>query len=329
MMIRPTRTTVVKGLNVTVRREGSVRKRSHTVKLDSGLYVLRYVAAADDAPLIRVKPSPADPTCAISLSSVPGGSHDGLTLPGQCILVRAEKPGALNLTVSSTRPNGSLDAEVRLERIMFSDEAVSNHLPEQAHWSAGSACQPDVEILAHVSRRGDVVGEQGEWICGPDLPMVIEGLEIRWPHKPSNVNLRYTVTVGRNRQRLQEAVVGQFAGTRGKAFPIVGLTLALGGPGAGDYELKADSLFLGAQITSKHGSQITFAGPTGREPLVGFRLTVVQSRNRIESIQEMATPDGVVMKQVGRVRVYRPALVSAPEINRSPRADRPQTQIRR
>ena len=39
------------------------------------------------------------------------------------------KPGALNLTVSATRPNGSLDAEVRLERIVSSDEAVSNYAP--------------------------------------------------------------------------------------------------------------------------------------------------------------------------------------------------------
>jgi hypothetical protein len=306
---------------IGVRREISIRERNHTMIVGSGLYVLRYVStiAADDAPLIRVRPSPRD-TRGISLFSVPGGSNDSLTSPGECILVRAEKPGALDLTVSSTRPNGSLDAEMRLERIASSDEAVSNRLPGQTRRSAGSASQPDVELLAHVSRRGDVVCEQGEWICGPDLPMAIEGLEIRWPNKPSGVNLRYTVTVGPNRQRLQEAVVGQFAGNRGKAAPIVGLTLALSGPGATDYELRTDALFLGAQIASKNGSQITFAGPTGREPLVGFRMAVVKARNRTEFAQEMATQESVVMKQTGRVRVYRPASVPAPRINGSARA---------
>lgn len=284
----------------------------------SGLYLLRYVStrAPEGFPIVRVKPSPTDGS-GISLQPFPGHTSDDLVTPGECILIRAEHPGALDLTVSSARPNGSLEAEVRLERIVSSDNGLSER---HSHSVVNESVKPDVKILAHVAHRGDCLVGQGEWIGGPDLPMAIEGFEIRWPNKPADVDLRYAAATGKlARNRMPEKSVGQFAGTRGKATPLLGLSLALRGPRAADYEIRAEALFLGSQAERKSGSDILFSGPTGREPLVGLRLSVVKTSNLPKLAQPAATPEAVVMRQVGRVRVYRPALVPTPGLSEGAR----------
>jgi hypothetical protein len=308
---------------MSVARERSARERSHTMIVGIGLYVLRYVSAgaADDYPFVAVRLSPNDGH-GISLMSMPGGSVDGLEAPGDCLVVRAERPGALSLTVAATQANGSLDSELRLERIGAASDAPSRRPTPPTIRTVAARTEPKVSVLAHVSRRGDVVSEQGEWICGPDLPIPIEGLEIQWPDKPSGVDIRYTVAVSRsNQMRVLEGTVGQFAGTRGKATPIVGFDLALSGPGASDYELRAAALFLGAPIAAKSGSELTFMGPTGREPLVGVRVAIALVGNSREIASRTAVRKSAAKKQLGQVRVHRPALAPAPRMSWSNEAD--------
>jgi hypothetical protein len=225
-------------------------------------------------------------------------------------LIRAERPGALDLTVCATQPDGSLDAEVRLERIASSElEKTDAAATETARPAVTS---PELELLAHVARRGDVTAQRGEWICGPDSPAAIEGLEVRWPNKPADVELHYTLTVGQDhRQRLMEKTSGQFAGTRGKALPIVGITLALSGAAAAAYELCGDALFENSPVMSKSGLEIAFSGPTGREPLVGLRLGLA-TRKDPKLVAEADNKQAVAVKQIGRVRVYRPGAVPPP-----------------
>jgi hypothetical protein len=106
--------------------------------------------------------------------------------------------------------------------------------------------------------------------------------------------------------------LGQFAGTRGKSIPLLGLTLGLKGAHASSYELRCDAMFLGSSVVSKHGSELTFSGPTGREPLVGFRLSIAAIRKNHTRVRTKTNREGVSVSQVGKVRVYRPASVSAP-----------------
>ena len=296
------------------------RERSHTMIVGSGLYVLRYASAGadNDFPIVGVRPS-ANSDAGISLLPAPGRKGFDLASPGDCILVRAERPGALEVTVSAATKQGSLEAEVRLERI-------TSRPTEREAWNSGSEriATPDVRILSHVAKRGDAVCEQGEWIGGADHPACIEGIEVQWSNKPADVELHYTVTVDpQARRRLQEKVAGEYAGTRGKTMPLVGLTLALSGSRARDYELRADALFQGSAVLAKEGAEIALSGPTGREPLVGLRLTIVTARNVSDVAQPANRSDAVVMKQVGRVRVYRPGSVRPPKtregVNRSVR----------
>lgn len=296
------------------------RERRHAMIVGAGFYLLRYASsrASDHVPTIRVTLSPSEGK-GITLLPVPGRSGNSLTAPGECILIRAEQPGALELTVGASAPNGSLEAEVRLERIAAAETGARQDSTDAPPLSAEA--QPELELLAHVSWRGDVPFKQGAWICGPDRPMAIEGLEIRWPDKPADVDLRYGVIIGRrDRPVLEQRQTGRFAGTRGQAAPLLGVTLALSGPRAREYELRADALFHGSAAMSKSGSDIAFYGPTGREPLVGFRLSVVKTRIEPEVVQPPVKARAVAMKQVGRVRVYRPGAGPAPKNKRAVRA---------
>jgi hypothetical protein len=278
-----------------------------------GSYLLRYVSAgaANHPPVVRVKSSPKDGK-GISLVPVTDDLGRGLRSPGDYLLVHAKRSGAIDLTVSASRPNGSLEAEVRLERIAAVEEPQKKAAPKASVKVAAREIEPEVEILAHVSHRGDLVSGQGEWICGPDCPMPIEGIEIRWPNKPAGVSLGYEVAAGvRRRERSHELQVGQFAGSRGEASPLVGIKLRLTGPNAAHYELVAEALFLGSQVDSRSGQEIFFAGSTGREPLVGLRLSIATRRHSSRTDDMARNLGPVIMKQVGDVRVYRPARTSA------------------
>jgi hypothetical protein len=279
-----------------------------------GSYLLRYVSAgaANHPPVVRVKASPKDGK-GISLVPVTDDLGRGLRSPGDYLLVHARRTGAIDLTVSANRPNGSLEAEVRLERIAAVEEPHKKAIAKTSVKVAAREIEPEVEILAHVSHRGDLVSAQGEWICGPDCPMPIEGIEIRWPNKPAGVSLGYEVAAGvRRRERSRELQAGQFAGSRGEASPLVGIKLRLMGPNAAHYELVAEALFLGSQVDSRSGQEIFFAGSTGREPLVGLRLSIATQRHSSKTDDMVRNLGPVIMKQVGDVRVYRPARSSAP-----------------
>jgi hypothetical protein len=275
----------------------------------AGLYILRYVsakAAAPRCPFVTVKIPPRNGR-GISLISVPDGAHDSLAAPGDCIVVRAENSGALNLTVSTADPETSLDAEFRLERIVtVGEERTGDQKNARAQ-----AIKLGIEIVAHVSRQGDVSAGPGEWICGPDRPSPIEGIQIQWPNKPADVELEYTVAVSRaNQKRVLGGVAGDFVGIRGKSTPIVSLDLALTGPGASKFDLRADALFLGGAITSKRGNELSFAGPTGREPLVGLRLAAVTADAQSKDAPYAVAAASPGQSQLGKVRVYRPAAPS-------------------
>lgn len=293
------------------------RERSHTMVVDEGSYLLRYVSTGTPnfPPAVRVKASQKD-NKQISLVPVTGGRN--MQSPGDCMLVHVTQTSAIDLTVFN-KPTGSLEAELRLERISGSEGVPKKTIVKAAPQSETVIDRPtevNLDILAHVAHRGDVLHSQGEWICGPECPMQIEGIEIRWPSAPAGVGLSYEVSTSiRGREWSSEKKAGQFAGSRGKAKPLVALKLRLTGPNAHRYTLVADALFLSCQIDSRSGQEISFGGPSGREPLVGLRVSVAAQRHSSQSDEMTRKPGSkagmLVTKQIGKVRVYRPARSSA------------------
>jgi hypothetical protein len=260
--------------------------------VDRGLFLVRYAAAEDEVgpPKVRVSVDPSRDND-ILLILHPDHADATLSQPGSCLVVMATRPGELIVEVTPSQRNGSSAATVKIEPLT---QGAAE--PSQA-WEptfAGSG----LRVLGHVAGIGDVFVGAQEWLAGPSAPSRIEGLAIEWPDKPRDVTLRYAVTTAKANAgsgRIME--LGTYAGTRGRALPIVSVALDLTGPGASRFEICAEAIFLGSPQVRATGRRAVLAGPTGREPLVGFRLHMTELMKQPSSART-STPSG-------RVRVFR------------------------
>jgi hypothetical protein len=279
-----------------------------TVRISEGLFLLRYVSskAGLNAPTVSVM-APVDPGIDVI---APADEGPRLVAPGDGLVVRATRGALLNLSVTPIQRNGSCDAELVLERVSTS---IRQEMPlpasdELARRVAASGTN-QIEVLAHVARRGDIVVRSGEWICGPQLPMAIEGLEIRWANRRQDLDIISRATVNaRGLRTLAEQPIGCFLGTRGRAAPITALTLNLVGSAAVDFLLNCDALFFGQHVISTSGRACILSGPTGREALVGLRLSVVAAVEQ-KAQQPLMHLD---TQSAEDIRVATPRLTSIP-----------------
>jgi hypothetical protein len=246
------------------------------LRIPAGLSVLRYISAADAAKPPTVRVGPRSSGTRLDLIPVPGEAQHILRVPGAAIALIAGAETELMVAVVQQLGSTSADVELHLE-------LVARALPWNAQEESGgnghlesAPSKPGlISVLGHVARLGDVVVASGEWLGGPEFPTRIEGVEIRWPGMPRGLDLEYSVTIGgKLRRQLPFCRVSEFAGSKGRSAPIVALTIVLRGEAAVWYSIKADCLFLGAQMMSRSGREIVLTGPTGREPLVGLRLAV-------------------------------------------------------
>jgi hypothetical protein len=250
------------------------------VSVSAGLSVLRYISAEDAAtpPTVRVAPRSAGRR--LDFIPVPGEAEHVLRAPGAAIVLVAEAKTELTITIIRQPRSRSATVDLHLELLSaaLSDALSSDVQGARGEGSDVGAClrQPSrVSVLGHVARRGDVLVRSGEWLGGPEFPARIEGLEIRWPDMPRDLQLEYSVVIGGSTLRkLPACRVSEFTGTRGRAAPIVGLIIGLSGEIASSYRIKADCMFLGGQMISESGQKLILSGPTGREPLVGLRLWI-------------------------------------------------------
>ncbi len=143
-----------------------------------------------------------------------------------------------------------------------------------------------------------------EWIAGPSAPSRIEGISIEWPGKPQDLDIHYAVKTAKPQTISGRKLgLGSFAGTRGKAMPIVSVMFELSGPGSTDYQFAAEAIFLGAPAKRITGKRVVASGPTGREPLVGLRLSVENAGAAARPQKKPSASKPV--RSEGRVRVFR------------------------
>ena len=258
---------------------------------------MRYATADDESrpPQVRVL---VNPKYQKNLELVLSPDHDDAVLrrPGSCLVVRASKPGQLLVEVVPVGTDGSTAATIQIETLSQGEVATNQRE------STAEVDFAHLSLLGHVAGSGDVHARADEWIAGPGAPARIEGLLIDWPGKPDELDIRYSVKLARPHAasgRITE--LGGYAGTRGLSLPIVSVGIELTGPGASDFQLSAEAAFLGAPLTRKSGKQVAISGPTGREPLVGFRLRLDETSM---PLQPKLTPV-TKAKSSGRVRIFR------------------------
>jgi hypothetical protein len=285
------------------------------VEVDKGLFILRYAKADDEnrPPWIAVSPRPAS-NGAIEFMLHPDNAEAILWRPGACLVVRASAPGKLEVAVTPFDRNGSTAATVRIEPLSqgMGGEIRSARAAEAPSRRAGDV--DDFRVLAHVASIGDVSTGPDQWIAGPSRPSRIEGFSLEWPGAPDGLDMRYSVKTARALAVSGQAMrPGDFAGTKGKALGLVGVSFEMSGPAADDYQFVAEAIFLGAPAMRAAGKRIDLAGPTGREPLVGLRVgPELRGRNvgrparpEISRNDEPRLTPVVSPRPSGRVRVFR------------------------
>jgi hypothetical protein len=174
------------------------------------------------------------------------------------------------------------------------------------------ASSGDVEfkLIGHLAYLGDVVVDHGAWLAGPAAPAPIEGLCFR------------TDTATENWFELQTLVKGQrdwsawrpatdFAGTKGRGLPLLGVRCRVTSQAPADIELEASALFLGAPVVHQRGRTVEFVSMGGHDPLIGlnFKATLRPVADR----SPVASPVAATRSE-RRVRVFR-AGVEQPLLN--------------
>ena len=272
----------------------SARELRSAVEVAAGLFALRYAAGPEDGsepPFIRVD-VPAAHRKYIQIVATPGDAGDALDRPGSVLVVRAERAGSIALHAMARSLRGSVEAQVKLERLGFAPAAA----PVRHEPAPRAAAVPSLEVLAHVARRGDTRAAEGQWIAGPEYPLPIEGLSISGP-----VALEYQIKLGSpSSEWTTWARNDEFIGARGRAARIFGLRVRLAQNSRASGRLTAEALFLSRSVTRAAGPEIEFISQSAREPLVGISL-------KLEAGE--APPKAIVSEQPrsGRVRVFRSA----------------------
>ena len=302
-------------------------KQSRVVDVDKGLVIVRYATAVDEIrpPKIEVLVNPKDEKH-IELISNPLHSDAVLSRPGACLVVRAMQPGKLLVEVIPFDDDGSTAATVKVEMLSQGETSEA-----QLALTVGSGYNPvakshvdldRLRIVGHVAGIGDVTARADEWVAGPSAPARIEGFSIVWPGKPDDLDIRYCVKLARPHAVSGRMMgLGAYAGTRGRALPIVGIRLEMSGAAASSFRMVSEAAFLGAPIARTSGKQIEMSGPTGREPLVGFRLRLDEINI---PLQPVLTPSA---RSQGRVRVFRSRAAES-QLHSDPQSFDPSTRSR-
>jgi hypothetical protein len=278
-------------------------RQRRIVDIDRGLFLVRYVAAEDEArpPTVKVSPEPVEDEN-VGLVLHPDQEEGVLWQPGTCLVIRSAAKSKVSIEVAAAQDNGSVAATVRMERLTQGEMPSGLFaIGEPVNLSYNL---DDLRLIGHLASIGDVVVNANKWLAGPAAPSRIEGFSIEWSRKPEDVDICYSVKTGKPQTISGRTVnLGSFAGTRGKAMPVVGLMLELSGLGAANLQFNVEAIFLGSPAKRIRGPRIVLAGQTGREPLVGLRVGLEQVNGTAQPRPATSgTPSG---RASSGVRVFR------------------------
>jgi hypothetical protein len=278
-------------------------RKTKIVEIDRGLFLVRYATAEDQMqpPTIAVAPHAASEK---NISFILHPDHDRALLfqPGRCLVVRATAPGKLLIDVAPLQEGGSAAATIRIEAL--NQGKASSFVEREKTRNGLQRDFRDFRVRGHIANIGDVIVNANEWLAGPAAPSRIEGISIEWPGKPQDINIRYSVKTARAQAISDRQMeLGSFAGTRGKALPIVGITLEIFGPAAANFQLSAEAIFLGSPVARATGDRLVLSGPTGREPLVGLRIGAEELEMAAATLSKPSANRPA--RPPSRVRVFR------------------------
>ncbi|CAL80609.1 hypothetical protein BRADO7023 [Bradyrhizobium sp. ORS 278] len=276
-----------------------------SIDLARGLFLVRYNGAEDKAspPLVRVAPDRSS-TESCTVITAPDSVDGTLYAPDSALVVSVLRPSRLTVEVIAQQPGGSTAANVKIEPLTQGQKWERS---PAARAAGSTSALPELQIMAHVAGVGDVTEVSNAWVAGPTAPARIEGICLLWPNKPHDLDIQYAVRFARPQRGDNQLVpLGTFAGTRGRALPLTGISLETSGPGANRYNFAVEAIFLGAPAMRVTGKRINLSGPSGREPLVGLKISIEEApSNILPSPPARGAMDAGTPRSGGRVRVFR------------------------
>jgi len=243
-----------------------------------GIFVLSYALAEEVRahPAVKVSLDPQTPG-SVSFILAEGDKKREITLwqPGTAVIVKVSQPSRIFIEVVPLIPGASTNATIKIDAVLQGEDQFQSlgQAPGQVKQDLNL---DSLKLYGHVAGRGDIEVRADEWMAGPAVPARIEGIAIEWVHKPRNLDLRYSaIGPGSNAAVSPMVSLGGFAGTRSRALPLLGLALELTGSGTSEVQLAVEALFLGTPIIRETGERVTLSGPSGLEPLIGLKLSIV------------------------------------------------------
>jgi hypothetical protein len=276
--------------------------REMHLEVRPGLYALRYVSSANarTAPVATVRPVSTSADC-IQIVTVPGSRQGDLAAPGSSVVIVASSAGAVQISLTPFEDSQNLDAKFSLDLLCSAEIPRSVSAPAspitngKAQREQQRMADPSLDLVAHVSRRGDVGVDEEGWIAGPRAPSAVEAVQIAVRGAEIGVAAQFRNVASRSSWSDWMAP-GAVIGVAQKACPLTGLRLKLVGSNAERFELAGEALFLGTPKILAQGSEINLIGPGELDPLIGLKLALVE-RSPITATRTPAKPS--------RVRVFR------------------------
>ena len=218
----------------------------HTMALDPGLYCIFNIPGSPAAgpegglPGVRVTTMPGRQGGAVSLA---GFQADGWIGSDSGALVRVAGSAAEVLVTVYQQPDSTLDAP-KLQVVRLSGEGSAPPVPmaEPGQQAAGKQAE-NVEVVAHVYKRGDVAGRLGGWMGEPGSNRWIEGFGISPIDGVPASDIEYQAVLGRG-WLSPWSEGGQFCGSRGMSLPILGLRVRLRGDSAKSHRITLSATFI-------------------------------------------------------------------------------------
>ncbi|WP_020174606.1 hypothetical protein [Methyloferula stellata] len=237
---------------------------------------------------------------------------------GDLMVVVAERPSTLQITVRANAASGSLQAKLQIEplnhvSVQQSATQDGDARPSLQRSMAATVPPEDLLLMAHVARRGDVFQKLGDWIGGPDAPAPIEGLQFTGSFI-DGLFVEQRVLIAGDAQWTPWRPGHEFAGSRGHARSLTGFHVRLTGPLASRYRLAVEALFLGTTVIRKSGANLEFRSGAGIDPLIGVKIKLesiaLRSRSVGPAAEESAMPKSALStlnheRTRSGVRVFR------------------------
>lgn len=211
--------------------------------LDAGVFCIFHAPGQADSdpsglPGVRISRAPATPAGLVSISTFDedgwiGGSKGAA-------LVRVLRGPAAVLVTTYQDPSSEIGAP-QLQVVQLAGPTAAAPVEAPASGEAAKPAQ-NLEISAHVQRRGDVGGVIGEWMGTPESQAWIEGFAIApVDHIPAE-DIEYQAVLGKG-WLSPWADGGQYCGSRGMALPILGLRVRLKNASAETHDVRLTATF--------------------------------------------------------------------------------------